>query len=241
MQHAHHMHPLTPLITYSNDHFSPGSPPGHLSPEIDPKTGEHRDGGDTASAKLGHVQLSKGTVTVSVPRWEWGALRWTVPLLAKWFSQPGPCVVGRGCSRWPGVGPHLVTALVGVRGDPSRSPLWLSQHPLPVLQMGRWVLGERWGAQREMRCLAADGILGERWGAGKEMGCWEGDNARREMECSEGGGMLEGRLCIQRQTGCSEEDGARKEGGTWGKMGVLGGRQGAWWSTDRSEAAMSTF
>ncbi|XP_074784456.1 transcription factor 7-like 1 isoform X4 [Athene noctua] len=39
VQHAHHMHPLTPLITYSNDHFSPGSPPGHLSPEIDPKTG----------------------------------------------------------------------------------------------------------------------------------------------------------------------------------------------------------
>uniref|UniRef100_A0A663ECX4 Transcription factor 7 like 1 n=1 Tax=Aquila chrysaetos chrysaetos TaxID=223781 RepID=A0A663ECX4_AQUCH len=55
VQHAHHMHPLTPLITYSNDHFSPGSPPGHLSPEIDPKTGEHGDAGDTASAKLGHV------------------------------------------------------------------------------------------------------------------------------------------------------------------------------------------
>lgn len=34
------MHPLTPLITYSNDHFSPGSPPTHLSQEIDPKTGE---------------------------------------------------------------------------------------------------------------------------------------------------------------------------------------------------------
>ncbi|KAL7981474.1 hypothetical protein Chor_002370, partial [Crotalus horridus] len=39
VQHPHHMHPLTPLITYSNDHFSPGSPPSHLSPEIDPKTG----------------------------------------------------------------------------------------------------------------------------------------------------------------------------------------------------------
>ncbi|KAM8974760.1 transcription factor 7-like 1 isoform 1-T1 [Pelodytes ibericus] len=39
VQHPHHMHPLTPLITYSNDHFSPGTPPGHLSPEIDPKTG----------------------------------------------------------------------------------------------------------------------------------------------------------------------------------------------------------
>lgn len=41
VQHAHHVHPLTPLITYSNEHFSPGTPPSHLSPEIlDPKTGK---------------------------------------------------------------------------------------------------------------------------------------------------------------------------------------------------------
>uniref|UniRef100_A0A672PCA2 Transcription factor 7-like 1-A n=1 Tax=Sinocyclocheilus grahami TaxID=75366 RepID=A0A672PCA2_SINGR len=40
VQHPHHVHPLTPLITYSNEHFSPGTPPPHLSPEIlDPKTG----------------------------------------------------------------------------------------------------------------------------------------------------------------------------------------------------------
>ncbi|KAM8794588.1 LOW QUALITY PROTEIN: transcription factor 7-like 1 [Eudromia elegans] len=39
VQHPHHVHPLTPLITYSNEHFSPGSPPAHLSPDIDPKTG----------------------------------------------------------------------------------------------------------------------------------------------------------------------------------------------------------
>ncbi|KYO17176.1 transcription factor 7-like 1 isoform A [Alligator mississippiensis] len=39
VQHPHHVHPLTPLLTYSNDRFSPGSPPAHLSPEIDPKTG----------------------------------------------------------------------------------------------------------------------------------------------------------------------------------------------------------
>ncbi|NWR61225.1 TF7L1 factor, partial [Bucorvus abyssinicus] len=37
--HAHPMHPLTPLITYSNDRFAPGSPPGHLAADIDPKTG----------------------------------------------------------------------------------------------------------------------------------------------------------------------------------------------------------
>ncbi|XP_067879200.1 transcription factor 7-like 2 isoform X1 [Heterodontus francisci] len=39
VQHAHHMHPLTPLITYSNEHFSPGNPPPHLSSELDSKTG----------------------------------------------------------------------------------------------------------------------------------------------------------------------------------------------------------
>nr|XP_006005006.1 PREDICTED: transcription factor 7-like 1 isoform X3 [Latimeria chalumnae] len=39
VQHPHHVHPLTPLITYSNEHFSPGTPPSHLSPEISPKTG----------------------------------------------------------------------------------------------------------------------------------------------------------------------------------------------------------
>ncbi|XP_061118877.1 transcription factor 7-like 1-A [Conger conger] len=40
VQHTPHMHPLTPLITYGNEHFSPTSPPAHLSPEIlDPKTG----------------------------------------------------------------------------------------------------------------------------------------------------------------------------------------------------------
>nr|XP_033804870.1 transcription factor 7-like 1 isoform X1 [Geotrypetes seraphini] len=39
VQHPHHMHPLTPLITYSNEHFSPSTPPSQFSPEIDPKTG----------------------------------------------------------------------------------------------------------------------------------------------------------------------------------------------------------
>ncbi|KAL7848105.1 hypothetical protein AOLI_G00228230 [Acnodon oligacanthus] len=34
----HHVHPLTPLLSYSNDHFPPRTPP-HLSPDIlDPKT-----------------------------------------------------------------------------------------------------------------------------------------------------------------------------------------------------------
>ncbi|KAK9530318.1 hypothetical protein VZT92_011826 [Zoarces viviparus] len=39
VQHPHHVHPLTPLITYSNEHFTPGNPPPHLQTEVDPKTG----------------------------------------------------------------------------------------------------------------------------------------------------------------------------------------------------------
>ncbi|NXT79891.1 TF7L1 factor, partial [Zapornia atra] len=41
VQHAHHMHPLTPLITYSNDHFPPGSPPkNHGGMPSPPRAGE---------------------------------------------------------------------------------------------------------------------------------------------------------------------------------------------------------
>lgn len=40
VQHPHHVHPLTPLITYSNEHFTPGNPPPHLPADVDPKTGK---------------------------------------------------------------------------------------------------------------------------------------------------------------------------------------------------------
>lgn len=43
VQHPHHVHPLTPLITYSNEHFTPGNPPPHLPADVDPKTGELRN------------------------------------------------------------------------------------------------------------------------------------------------------------------------------------------------------
>lgn len=42
VQHPHHVHPLTPLITYSNEHFTPGNPPPHLPADVDPKTGRTR-------------------------------------------------------------------------------------------------------------------------------------------------------------------------------------------------------
>ncbi|XP_043358976.1 transcription factor 7-like 1 isoform X1 [Dermochelys coriacea] len=72
VQHAHHMHPLTPLITYSNDHFSPGSPPSHLSPEIDPKTGIPRP--PHPSELSPYYPLSPGAVG-QIPH----ALGWLVP------------------------------------------------------------------------------------------------------------------------------------------------------------------
>ncbi|RLV62416.1 hypothetical protein DV515_00019338, partial [Chloebia gouldiae] len=60
VQHAHHMHPLTPLITYSSEPFPPGSPPGHLSPDIDPKTGERGRGSGVGAASASRPTLGTG-------------------------------------------------------------------------------------------------------------------------------------------------------------------------------------
>ncbi|EMP28564.1 Transcription factor 7-like 1-A [Chelonia mydas] len=74
------MHPLTPLITYSSDHFSPGSPPSHLSPEIDPKTGIPRP--PHPSELSPYYPLSPGAVG-QIPH----ALGWLVPhLMSSRFS-----------------------------------------------------------------------------------------------------------------------------------------------------------
>ncbi|PKK17642.1 transcription factor 7-like 1 (T-cell specific, HMG-box) [Columba livia] len=78
------MHPLTPLITYSNERFSPGSPPGHLSPDIDPKTGEQgrgqqRDrGGGSATPGCLHSP-GQGQPVYSIPP---GGFRHPYPALA---------------------------------------------------------------------------------------------------------------------------------------------------------------
>ncbi|XP_078421473.1 transcription factor 7-like 1 isoform X2 [Cetorhinus maximus] len=60
VQHAHHMHPLTPLITYSNEHFSPGNPAPHLSSELDSKAGLPRV--PHPSELSPYYPLSPGTV-----------------------------------------------------------------------------------------------------------------------------------------------------------------------------------
>ncbi|XP_062855419.1 transcription factor 7-like 1-B [Trichomycterus rosablanca] len=76
VQHAH-MHPLTPLITYSNDHFSPATPPAHLSPEIlDLKTGIPRT--PHPSELSPYYPLSPGAVG-QIPH----PLGWLVPQQAQ--------------------------------------------------------------------------------------------------------------------------------------------------------------
>lgn len=40
VQPSHAVHPLTPLITYSDEHFSPGSHPSHIPSEVNPKQGK---------------------------------------------------------------------------------------------------------------------------------------------------------------------------------------------------------
>lgn len=42
VQPSHAVHPLTPLITYSDEHFSPGSHPSHIPSEVNPKQGMSR-------------------------------------------------------------------------------------------------------------------------------------------------------------------------------------------------------
>ncbi|KAL6472546.1 hypothetical protein MHYP_G00187340 [Metynnis hypsauchen] len=64
----HHVHPLTPLLSYSNDHFPPRTPP-HLSPDIlDPKTGAPRT--PHPSELSPYYPLSPGAM---------GPLGWIVP------------------------------------------------------------------------------------------------------------------------------------------------------------------
>ncbi|XP_072409933.1 transcription factor 7-like 2 isoform X1 [Chiloscyllium punctatum] len=60
VQHAHHMHPLTPLITYNNEYFSPGNPTPHLSSELNSKTGLSRV--PYPSELSPYYPLSPGTV-----------------------------------------------------------------------------------------------------------------------------------------------------------------------------------
>nr|XP_033796234.1 transcription factor 7-like 2 isoform X1 [Geotrypetes seraphini] len=108
VQHPHHVHPLTPLITYSNEHFTPGNPPPHLQADIDPKTGIPRPPHPPDISP--YYPLSPGTVG-QIPH----PLGWLVPqqgqpvypITTGGFRHPYPTAltVNASMSRFP---PHMV-------------------------------------------------------------------------------------------------------------------------------------
>ncbi|XP_075071774.1 transcription factor 7-like 2 isoform X15 [Mixophyes fleayi] len=104
VQHPHHVHPLTPLITYSNDHFTPGNPPPHLQADVDPKTGIPRPPHPPDISP--YYPLSPGTVG-QIPH----PLGWqgqpVYPITTGGFRHPYPTAltVNASMSRFP---PHMV-------------------------------------------------------------------------------------------------------------------------------------
>ncbi|XP_041829278.1 transcription factor 7-like 2 isoform X16 [Melanotaenia boesemani] len=108
VQHPHHVHPLTPLITYSNEHFTPGNPPPHLQTDVDPKTGIPRPPHPPDISP--YYPLSPGTVG-QIPH----PLGWLVPqqgqpvypITTGGFRHPYPTAltVNASMSRFP---PHIV-------------------------------------------------------------------------------------------------------------------------------------
>ncbi|MGH0180810.1 UNVERIFIED_CONTAM: hypothetical protein FKN15_005652 [Acipenser sinensis] len=115
------MHPLTPLITYSNEHFSPGTPPPHLSPEIDPKTGE------TGGWMEQHLPAgSLGWLSKERPFY--GIPRTPHPSELSPYYPLSPGAVGQI--------PHPLGWLVPQQGQPMYSiPPGGFRHPYPALAM----------------------------------------------------------------------------------------------------------
>uniref|UniRef100_A0A8D3DCL0 Transcription factor 7 like 2 n=1 Tax=Scophthalmus maximus TaxID=52904 RepID=A0A8D3DCL0_SCOMX len=104
VQHPHHVHPLTPLITYSNEHFTPGNPPPHLQTDVDPKTGIPRPPHPPDISP--YYPLSPGAVG-QIPH----PLGWqgqpVYPITTGGFRHPYPTAltVNASMSRFP---PHMV-------------------------------------------------------------------------------------------------------------------------------------
>ncbi|XP_052426835.1 transcription factor 7-like 2 isoform X14 [Carassius gibelio] len=119
VQHPHHVHPLTPLITYSNEHFTPGNPPPHLQADVDPKTGIPRP--PHPSDISPYYPLSPGTVG-QIPH----PLGWLVPqqgqpvypITTGGFRHPYPTAltVNASMSRFPHhmVPPHHSLHTTGI-------------------------------------------------------------------------------------------------------------------------------
>ncbi|KAG8519407.1 Lymphoid enhancer-binding factor 1, partial [Galemys pyrenaicus] len=90
VQPSHAVHPLTPLITYSDEHFSPGSHPAHIPADVNSKQGE--DSAPAASAPYEDIVFSSGRA--------WFTL---VPGLPPHSAPHGPLRQVRFCSRSPGL------------------------------------------------------------------------------------------------------------------------------------------
>ncbi|KAM6441362.1 lymphoid enhancer-binding factor 1 isoform 3-T7 [Liasis olivaceus] len=69
VQPSHAVHPLTPLITYSDEHFSPGTHPSHLPSDVNTKQGmtRHPPGPDLST----FYPLSPGSVGQITPPLGW--------------------------------------------------------------------------------------------------------------------------------------------------------------------------
>ncbi|ETE67199.1 Lymphoid enhancer-binding factor 1, partial [Ophiophagus hannah] len=69
VQPSHAVHPLTPLITYSDEHFSPGTHPSHLPSDVSTKQGmnRHPPGPDIST----FYPLSPGSVGQITPPLGW--------------------------------------------------------------------------------------------------------------------------------------------------------------------------
>ncbi|XP_042195795.1 transcription factor 7 isoform X1 [Callorhinchus milii] len=85
VQPSHAVHPLTPLISYSNEHFSPSSHSPHLPADINQKTGMHRphQGPDLAT----FYSLSPGGVGQISPAMGWQGQS-VYPITSCGFRQP---------------------------------------------------------------------------------------------------------------------------------------------------------
>ena len=72
VQPSHAVHPLTPLITYSDEHFSPGSHPPHIPSDVSSKQGESPALPGLFQLRRSHASSVWGTLQVPslhVPEW----------------------------------------------------------------------------------------------------------------------------------------------------------------------------
>lgn len=72
VQPSHAVHPLTPLITYSDEHFSPGSHPSHIPSDVNSKQGESSGLQGLFQLRRSHASSVWGTLQVPslhVPAW----------------------------------------------------------------------------------------------------------------------------------------------------------------------------